>query len=442
MSITDTVRNFFKIKKQAATKQPFGEIGVSGNRMSVGRSDDEFLTELKGDKAVKVYKEMSKNDSTVGSVLFAITMLIRQIDWNVQPADETPQSRDDGEFLKGCQGDMSHTWGDFISEVMSMATYGWSFFETVYKRRAGQDQTDGSKRSKYNDNKIGWRKFAIRSQDTLFKWVMDDDGGLKALVQQDPNNFKYYEIPIEKGLLFRMSTYKNNPEGESILRRAYRSWYFKKQIEEIEAIGVERDLAGIPVITCPSEIMGAGAGSKESALYESLKDIIEDIKNDENAGAILPSDTDDKGNPLFNLKLLSTSGSRLFNTNEIINRKKQEIAMSVLADFILLGHEKVGSFALSSNKTEIFATALGAYADSIAAVLNSYAVPRLFEINGMKREKYPEFKHGDIESIDLQGIATALSALSMAGMPLFPDENLENYIRTAAGLPKIQGITE
>lgn len=442
MSITDTIKGLFKIQKQSTIKKPFGEIGVSGGKMSVGRSDDEFLTELKGDRATKIYKEMSENDSTAAAVLFAITMLIRQIDWNVQPADTSPEAMDDGEFLKECQNDMSHTWGDFISEVMSMAPYGWSLFEIVYKRRAGRNQAKGAMRSNYSDNKIGWRKFAIRSQDTLYKWEIDEDGGVSAMVQQDPNTFQYYTIPIEKALLFRMSTYKNNPEGKSILRRAYRSWYFKKQIEEIEAIGVERDLAGIPVITCPSEIMGSGAGSKESALYESLKDIIEDIKNDENAGAILPSDTDDKGNKLFDLKLLSTAGSRLFNTNEIINRKKQEIAMSVLADFILLGHEKVGSFALSSDKTKIFATALGAYADSIAAVLNQYAVPRLFEINGMGREKYPEFKHGDIESIDLQGIATALSTLSMAGMPLFPDENLENHIRAAAGLPKIQGITE
>ena len=116
--------------------------------------------------------------------------------------------------------------------------------------------------------------------------------------------------------------------------------------------------------------------------------------------------------------------------------------MSVLADFILLGHEKVGSFALASNKTEIFASALGAYADSIAAVLNQYAIPRLFEINGMKRDRYPELKRGDIESIDLQGLATALSTLAMAGMPLFPDENLEAYIRKIAGLPETQAMAE
>lgn len=441
MSIKDSLKALFKISK-ASSKKPFGEIGVSGNKMSVGRSDDEFLTELKGDKATKVYKEMSKNDATVAAVLFSIKMLIRQITWDVQPYDEDTQSIDDATFLKECQNDMSHTWGDFIAEVMSMAEYGYSYFETIYKRRLGRDQKDGSKRSNFNDNKIGWRKHAIRSQDTLYKWDIDDDGGLQAFVQQDPNSYAYYNIPIEKSLLFRMSTYKNSPEGESILRRAYRAWYFKKHIEEIEAIGCERDLAGIPIIKCPSSIMGANAGSSESALYDSLKDIIEDIKNDENAGAIIPSDTDEKGNPLFDLTLLSTAGSRLFNTNEIINRKKQEIATSVLADFILLGHEKVGSFALSSSKTEIFATALGAYADGIAAVLNQYAVPRLFEINGMKRDRYPEFKHGDIESVDLQSLAAAISSLSMAGMPLFPDENLENYLRKIAGLPETTAMAE
>ena len=38
----------------------------------------------------------------------------------------------------------------------------------------------------------------------------------------------------------------DNPEGRSILRNAYFSWYFEKKIAEIEGIGIARDLAGLP----------------------------------------------------------------------------------------------------------------------------------------------------------------------------------------------------
>ena len=48
----------------------------------------------------------------------------------------------------------------------------------------------------------------------------------------------------------------------------------------------------------------------------------------------------------YDLKLLSTGGRRQFDTNAIIARYDARIAMSCLADFILLGHDKVGTLAL------------------------------------------------------------------------------------------------
>jgi site-specific DNA-methyltransferase (adenine-specific) len=65
------------------------------------------------------------------------------------------------------------------------------------------------------------------------------------------------------------------------------------------------------------------------------------------------------------------------DVSKAIERNKVAIASTVLADFILLGHEAVGSFALSSSKTGMFATAMGAWLDAIADTLNALmAVPK------------------------------------------------------------------
>jgi hypothetical protein len=37
-------------------------------------------------------------------------------------------------------------------------------------------------------------------------------------------------------LLFRPHSPKNNPEGRSVIRNAYRAYYFIKRLEELEAI--------------------------------------------------------------------------------------------------------------------------------------------------------------------------------------------------------------
>lgn len=38
------------------------------------------------------------------------------------------------------------------------------------------------------------------------------------------------------------------------MRNAYRSWYFKRRIQEVEGIGIERDLAGLPVMYAPADL--------------------------------------------------------------------------------------------------------------------------------------------------------------------------------------------
>ena len=69
-----------------------------------------------------------------------------------------------------------------------------------------------------------------------------------------PPSYNLYTIPIDKALLFRTKSRKDNPEGRSILRNAYRSWYFKRRIQEVEGIGIERDLAGLPVMYAPADL--------------------------------------------------------------------------------------------------------------------------------------------------------------------------------------------
>jgi len=111
--------------------------------------------------------------------------------------------------------------------------------------------------------------------------------------------------------------------------------------------------------------------------------------------------------------------------------------MTVLADFILLGHEKVGSFALSSTKTNLFSTAIGAFLDSIAEVFNTHAIPKLFALNSFQGiTSLPTIAHGDIETPDLKELGEYVTVLSGAGAPLFPDDQLENYLREVASLPK------
>lgn len=422
---------------------PMVELGATGLKRSAGYLNEEFLPALKGRKAVGIYREMSDNDPIIGALLFAVDRLLRQLEWRVEPASQSKEDKDAAEFLESCMEDMSHTWDDFISEILTMLPYGWSMHEVVYKKRVGPWEKDAKKRSKYTDGKIGWRKIPIRSQETLQRWVFDDTGGVKAMIQLAPPKYETTVLPIERCLLFRVTTIKNNPEGRSFLRNAYRPWFYKKRLEEIEGIGVERDLAGLPVAKVPHDYLSAKKGTDKAKMVDAFRKMVRSVRRDEQEGIVIPAAYDqDTKQPLFDFNLLTSGGSRSFNTSEIIQRYEQRMLMTVLADFIMVGHEGTGSYALHTDKSGLFRASINSIAQAIADVLNRYAVPRLFAVNGMKLEKLPEFKPGDVDPPDLTQLGQFMGAMASAGVQWFPDPELEKFIRSAARLPDLDESKE
>lgn len=406
------------------------ELGRLGQKRYGGFFYEEFLKELQGRKGMAVFQEMSENDDTIGAILFSIEMLIRQVSWDVRPGGSTPADGEAKDFVLSCMDDMSDTWSDTISEILSFLTYGWSAHEIVYKRRCGK-RSDPCLRSKYTDGLIGWQKLPIRSQDTLYEWLYDDHDNITGIVQNPPPDFGLITIPIEKLLLFKTKSRKGNPEGRSILRNAYRDWYFKRRIQEIEGIGIERDLAGFPVLTAPEGIdIWAEEDPELQAAKAAAERIVQNIRRDSLEGLVVPSG--------WKLELLSTGGQRQFNTSEIIERYDSRIAMTCMADFILLGHQSVGSFALSSDKTKTFSMAIGSYLDIICGVFNNQAIPALIDINGDyfgDITDYPYLTHGDIEDANLEKLGDYISKMITCGA-LIPDESVEDFVREQAGMPE------
>jgi len=113
------------------------ELGSTGLRRTDGNVFEERLPELTTRRGQKVFREMSDNDPTVGAMLYAIQMWIRQVTWSVEAASTSPEHEKDAEFLSSALDDMSMTWGDTITEIISMLPFGWSYHEIVYKRRLG-----------------------------------------------------------------------------------------------------------------------------------------------------------------------------------------------------------------------------------------------------------------------------------------------------------------
>ena len=383
-----------------------GEIGSSGLLAWSGIIQEDFLTELQGKRGYKAYREMALNEPVIGALLLAIEHAIRGVTWTFasDEGEEDPRL----ELLKEAKANLSHSWNDHIVEALTMLPFGYSFFEIVYERM---------------DSKMLWRKFAVRGQDTLYKWEIDDTGGLAAFVQQAPPKYLTVTIPIEKCLLYRTRLERGNPEGRSILRTAYKAYYYLKNIQAIEAIGIERDLAGLPMIRLPEGATTGSAADTDSSVAEK---VVRNVRNDEQSGIVLK--------PGWEFELLSTGGTRQFDTDKIISRYESRILMSSLAQFLMLGQEGVGSLALSRDSTDFFTMSVNATADIIGETFTKYVIPRLLKLNGQDPDGI-RLEHSPAGDVDIEKISDFLQKVGANFLTWTAQD--ETWLRGAAGLPEL-----
>lgn len=399
-----------------------GTLGVAGaNTRSGNIRADEFLPELRGRRAINKYREMRDNDSTIGAVMYSVEQILRDVDLKVVPADDSEVAKKEAEFLQSVLDDMDHSLDDHIAEAISFLSYGFAWFEVVYKRREG-DSKSPRKNSKFTDGRMGVRKIAARSPWTVSKFELDKvSGDVLGMYQTISSTNGTGYIPIEKSLYYRTTTINGDPSGRSILRNAYTSYTYLNNLQSIEAIAVERELAGIPVARIPAEYLSPDATDAQKMFVNDLKTILRDVKFNEQGYIVLPSDVypDKDGSPtnvrLVDIELMASNGKRNLEIDPIIRRYQHDIARSVLSEFLLLGSQG-GSYALSKSKTDLFLRALESYIQNIVDVLNKQLVERIWELNGLPWETMPKIVAGDVAPHDLKEISGFLRNLNGAGI--------------------------
>jgi len=379
------------------------EIGRSGLQHNAGYPSEEFLSILNGPTGIKTYREMSDNDPIVGGMLFAIKQILRELRWSAKGGSE-----EDREFLERNMASMEHTWSDFILEISSMFIYGWAIFEQIY-HRVGND--------------VMWRKLPLRSQSSLSRWEIKENGDTIGFWQRPAPKYQEIYLPLYKCIHMRPDHAANNPEGRSILRNAYRPYYFKKNIEELEAIGVERDLVGLPKMTMPEGTKLDDDNDETTTAIDWAKKIITNIRNDEQAGILLPYG--------WEFDLIGSPGEKMFDTSSIIKRYSVEISVTILAQFIMLGMERTGSYALSKNITDMFYLCIEGWADIIASSINTQAVSTLFALNGKADREIPQIVHTAIRRELLRDVADYVSKLTKEDAMTVTDDLREYLLKYA-----------
>ncbi len=392
--------------KALAKPKDAEEIGASGTTFFSGSlSENEYNPDLRGSKAIAVYDKMRRSDSRVKATLSACMLPIRAISWTITPASEEKRDIEIAQKLEmNLFEGMSITWDSFLYHTLLMLVYGWFAFEKAWQVDGGQYR---------------WQKLAPRLPSTLYKWELDETGGLKGIIQFTMRNDRYEFIPIpaEKLLVFTNDKEGANFEGISILRSAYQNWYYKSNLYRIDGIAAERHALGIPYFKHPTD------AKKEDK--DRIDEIGQRLYAHEQAYIRLAEG--------YEFKVEGLSGT-IKDIMPSIEHHNREISGAVLADFLALGAGSVGSWALSNDKSSFFLMALESVVKNISDTFNRYAIKQWVDFNFEGVEQYPQLTASSLERRVIGEYSKAVTDLVTAGV-LGASVDVENTLRDLLGLP-------
>ena len=382
-----------------------------------GTIAEEYLTDLKPwSKAVKVLKEM-EDDVVIGALYESVSAPLKDAKFHMIPASDSQADKDFSEFVRmnTINSETEGTgisWIEHVEEALEFMTFGFSITEKVLEKGP--------------ESKLWLSDLMPIGQETLLKWGdVDKHGRVTAFTQQIVIGGKVATrtAPMSKLLHFTFRGRKRNPMGRSLSRNLYRPWFFKKNLEVVEAIGAERDVGNVPVA-----VLGEGAYSDADQL--ALKKALEGFRIDETAFLIVPHGTEIR--PFG-------AGGKVYDIRTIIRDYQHLIRQRFFMDFISLGSEQVGTQALAKEVTGFFSLALGSIQRELLRVWNQQLIPYLWEWNKLHFPditSMPLLTWSKPGKINIQSLAQSTTTLLGTNAIHWTPE-LEHHLRDVFELPPI-----
>ena len=435
----DVVIDSNNISNEESDKKRFilGPVGYTGLREVGGYIYEESKTELRWPYAGVTYRKMMM-DPTIASVTNFVTMMLAKVPWKIVYNPDVPNAKEASEFLSYCKDNMEDmTWRDFITDLVHGIFLGFSVNEKIFTKVSSGEW----------EGKIKIKGLPSRPQDTLTGWVYNDRGDKLLGVKQNPIKLDgniptgEVDIPRVKFIHFTNNRRSSNPEGTALLKGCYFPWKQKVLAEELELVGMTKDLAGIVTIGVDAEYLARAAENPngyEAKNIEQMKKDAANLSAGEQSYVIKPIAYTETGKELFSFKLTGIEGTgKQYSTQDVIQRKQNEIFTVFLADVLKLGQDGSGSYALSDSKNNILALSLQYFLSIFSEKINKELTSQLLALNGwrFKAGEMPTFVPGDVDDRDLEGLSKFIQRTVSVGA-VSVDKDLDNALRNAAGLPE------
>lgn len=419
----------YKPTKGKALEQVFGATGTL-NFLGYLTDIDEYNDDFKvNETAFAKYEQMRRGDPQVYALLSAIGLPVRSARWDVTAPELDPQPLEKEasdlvrenlfgglEYTAPSKLTVCQSFDSVLSHALLMLPFGSAAVEEIWAIDQG---------------KVRLARLSPRMPRTYWRWHVDTDGETLVVLEQIAyrgSEMEFWTTPADKLTIFSFQKEGSYFAGRSMLRAVYKPWFFKTNLEKIEAIAAERNGMGVPV--------GIHAPNASEEDRKLLNQWVTQIATHEALGLGLPNGAE--------FKLVGVAG-HTYECDTAIKRYSQEITRAGLASFLDLGTTDTGARSVGDTLQEFFLDAEQTLADSIAWHMNTGFVRRLVDFNypgkfGRGKLRYPQVKASDVQAISVVALIEYLDKLAQASL-IQPDESLEQHLRTKMGFPPAQPKT-
>jgi hypothetical protein len=416
----DTGSNYTASGSQTAPPDVFAESGSSRYQ----KLPDRVPQFVSRQQAARIYDQMVVNDATVDVSLRVAKTPVLGAFFYMQPFDDDPDNLDINEF---CDANVfSGTSQPFLlilEDVLRFFDYGFSMLEPVWELREWAPSRKLANRRKYTM----LAKLGGRMAPTISDIKYDDHGEVVSVIQnaiRADNTTEQVTIPIEKLIPFTFNKTGGNIEGKSILRTAYKHWYYKDNLYKIDAIQKERHAIGVP----RAKLMPGYTAQDVKTAWE----LVTNLRTNENSGIVQPPSVEVD---------FAELGAHVVNVISSIEHHEARIMLNVFAEFMLLGLQGAGGRSTAGAQVDIYQKVYRYLANMICDQFNLHLIPKLVGYN-YDTDKFPKMKARNLgEGKDIQMWAAALGNL-MTGTVITPDFELEQWAREQIDAPLKQGSVQ
>jgi hypothetical protein len=417
--------------------KPTQTVGGMGRAVFGGYiQDNEASSALKGEARYKTYSDMLANTSIVAAGVRYFLNLTAKATWSFEPADH-PDGERMAELAEALIVDDPRTpWHRIVRRGAMYRFYGFSVQEWTARRR--------------EDGVITLADVSPRAQRTIKRWDVDEYGEVLGMIQELPQTMREVYIPRAKTLYMVDDTLEDSPEGLGLFRHLAGPAERLRRYEQLEGLGFEHDLRGIPVGRGPftrlAEMVQAGEISQADRVLieQPIRDFINGHTKAANLGILLDSvtyeTTDEAQRPSstrqWDLDVIKGGSSGLPDVAEAIGRVNREIARVLGVEQLLLGDSSAGSFALSKDKTQSFFLLVdGTLREAADSVYDDLITP-LWRLNGWDMDSRPYPVTEAVRFQDVEAITASLRDMATAGAVLEADDPAIGEVRDLLGLSR------